>query len=107
VVDPSVLSTELGVIRKKRKDWPQGYAIRALVSLGGDALMLDFPGIERAPATTFEPAPWTVPTGRISGAHGDANGELKTSGGALRLSTSTLEAAAALSSRLAQETAED
>jgi hypothetical protein len=107
VVDPSVLSTELGVIRKKRKDWPQGYAIRALVSLGGDALMLDFPGIERAPATTFEPAPWTVPNGRISGAHGDANGEPKGSGGALRLSTSTLEAAAALTSRLVQETAGD
>jgi hypothetical protein len=59
VVDPSLLSTDLGVIRKKRKDWPHDYAIRALVSLGGDALMLDFPGIERAPVVPFKAAAWT------------------------------------------------
>lgn len=61
VVDPSVLSTDLGAVKKRRKDWPHGYAIRALVSLGGDALMLDFPGIARAPVVPFKPAAWTRP----------------------------------------------
>lgn len=62
VVDPWVLSSELGVRKGKRKDWPHGFAIRALVSLGGDALMLDFPGMvlpDRQPAHI--PAQWTVP----------------------------------------------
>ena len=64
VVDPSVLSSELGVRKAKRREWPHGFAIRALVSLGGDALMLDFPGAvlpDRQPAHV--PARWTLPSG--------------------------------------------
>jgi hypothetical protein len=68
VVDPSLLSSASGVQMAKRKDWPQGYAIRALVSLGGDVLMLDFPGIERAPVVPFKPAAWTRPVRPVAAA---------------------------------------
>jgi hypothetical protein len=62
VVDPSLLSSELGVRKGKRKDWPHGFGIRAVVSLGGDALLLDFPGVvlpDRQPSHV--PAAWTKP----------------------------------------------
>lgn len=60
VVEPSMLG-DLGKQEGKRKDWPCGFAIRALVSLGGgDVLELDFPGtsLPRKQAA-FVPAPWT------------------------------------------------
>jgi hypothetical protein len=61
VVDPTILSSELGVVKKKGKAWPHGKAVRALVSLGGDALMLDFPLTDRAPVVPFKAATWTLP----------------------------------------------
>ena len=52
---------ELGKKEGKRKDWPCGFAIRALVSLGGsDVLELDFPGVALTrKQPSFVPAAWT------------------------------------------------
>ncbi|MBN8884475.1 MAG: type IV secretion system DNA-binding domain-containing protein [Rudaea sp.] len=63
VVDPSVLSTELGRRQVSRKVSETGYAIRALVAgVGPDVLMLDWPVI--APKNVrpaHVPAAWTLP----------------------------------------------
>jgi hypothetical protein len=102
VVDPSMLSSELGVVRKKRKDWPHGYGIRALVSLGGDALMLDFPGIDRAPVITFKSAAWTQSVRRIE------KDEAKTDASTLEMepprgAEPSVAAVAALAARFAKD----
>jgi hypothetical protein len=103
VVDPSLLSSALGVQTAKRKDWPQGYAIRALVSLGGDALMLDFPGIERAPVVPFKPAAWTRPVRPVATSDSTAHEpkqELEPEG---RAAMPTSAAIAALAARFAKD----
>lgn len=104
VVDPSVLSSELGVVRKKRKDWPQGYGIRALVSLGGDALMLDFPGIERAPVVPFKPAAWTLPARQAKKSEAPENkAEKEPARSEKRIDAARGAAFAALAARFAKE----
>ncbi|MGY6517224.1 MAG: type IV secretion system DNA-binding domain-containing protein [Lysobacteraceae bacterium] len=58
VIQPTDLTVKLG--KQEGKRWPHGFAIRAMVSLGDDPLILDFPGIvlpEVRPAT--QPAGWT------------------------------------------------
>lgn len=58
VIQPTDLTTKIG--KQSGKRWPHGFAIRALVSIGDDPLLLDFPGIvlpEVRPAT--QPAGWT------------------------------------------------
>ena len=104
VVDPSVLSSELGVVKKKRKDWPHGYGIRALVSLGGDALMLDFPGIERATVVPFKPAAWTLPARRAMKRETPENEvEKKPEQSEKRMDAARDAAVAALAARFAKE----
>lgn len=104
VVDPSVLSSELGVVKKKQKDWPHGYGIRALVSLGGDALMLDFPGIERAPVVPFKPAAWTLPARRAMKRETPENEvEKKPEQSEKRMDAARDAAVAALAARFAKE----
>jgi hypothetical protein len=61
VVAPSVIGQELGVV--KHKTWwgrPKGFGIKAIVSIGKDPLLLEFPG-EALPKLrrTFVPAAWT------------------------------------------------
>ena len=62
VIEPGMLSAELGVQKGQCKAWPNGFAVRALVSLGTDVWMLDFPG-EILPdlQPSFLPAYWTLP----------------------------------------------
>lgn len=61
LVLPSDLTTRLGVQRSKR--YPNGFAIRALVSIGGDVLELDFPGQQTVRHRLgFIPAAWTTAT---------------------------------------------
>jgi hypothetical protein len=101
VVDPVLLSTALGVQTAKRKDWPQGYGIRALVSLSGDALMLDFPGIARAPAVAFKPAAWTRPVRKVATMDGTVQQRKQEPEQAT--ATPTAAAVAALAARFSQE----
>jgi len=105
VVDPSVLSSDIGVVKKKWRDWPHGYGIRALVSLGGDALMLDFPGIERAPVVPFKAAAWTRPLGlraraNDGGVHEEAKRHHREQGGSKQAPTAV--AIAALAARFSK-----
>lgn len=60
VVFPTVLTEGLGKRMGKRKDWPHGFAIRALVSLGKDPMVLDFPGVVMKPSLKhpFVQAAW-------------------------------------------------
>lgn len=104
VVDPSVLSSELGVVKRRRKDWPHGYGIRALVSLGGDALMLDFPGIDRVPVVPFKPAAWTLPVRRAMKRETPENDvEKKPAQSEKRMDAARDAAVAALAARFAKE----
>ena len=103
VVDPSLLSSALGVQKAKRKDWPQGYAIRALVSLGGDALMLDFPGIERAPVVPFKPAAWTRPVRPAATSDAAAHEPAQEPEAEAERDTPTTAAIAALAARFAKD----
>jgi hypothetical protein len=100
VVDPAILSSELGVVKKKGKAWPHGKAVRALVSLGGDALMLDFPLTDRAPVIPFKAAAWTLP------ARQKVNSEAVEGGGKTeqeQANTPRAVAVAALAARFAKE----
>jgi hypothetical protein len=103
VVDPSVLSSELGVVKKRRKDWPHGYGIRALVSLGGDALMLDYPGIDRAPVIPFKSAAWTQPVRQKVMSEETSAGETEQERSEKRADTPRAAAVAALAARFAKE----
>lgn len=59
VVFPTVLTTWLGKQIGKKKQWPHGFAIRALVSLGSDPLILDFPGcVIKDRRQSFKEAKW-------------------------------------------------
>jgi len=103
VVDPSILSSALGVQKAKRKDWPHDYAIRALVSLGGDALMLDFPGIERAPLMPFKPAAWTRPVRPAAKSDATAHEPKQGPETEAERDTPTTAAIAALAARIAKD----
>lgn len=67
VVDPSVLSSELGVRPVSRKVSAQGVAIRALVAgVGPDVLMLDWPIVApKDVRPAHVPAVWAKPVGTI------------------------------------------
>ena len=103
VVDPAILSSELGVVKKEGKAWPHGKAVRALVSLGGDALMLDFPLTDRAPVVPFKPAAWTLPARRA--VKSETTGESVTTPEHVekRVETPRAAAVAALAARFAKE----
>jgi hypothetical protein len=60
VVFPSQLTTLLGKqVMKPSKAFPHGFAIRAVVNLGKDPLVLDFPGIVLPGIrASFKPAAW-------------------------------------------------
>lgn len=103
VVDPAILSAELGVVKKGGKAWPYGKAVRALVSLGGDPLMLDFALTDRAPVVPFKAAAWTRPVrpvASISPVTNDPRAEHEQDGGA---PAPTAAAIAALAARFAKE----
>jgi hypothetical protein len=60
VVTPADLTTRLGFRRSKRH--PEGFVIRALACLGGDYLLLDWPGVAmKKKRRSHVPAAWTLP----------------------------------------------
>jgi hypothetical protein len=103
VVDPSILSSELGVVKKRGKAWPHGKGIRALVSLGGDALMLDFPLTDRAPTVRFKPAAWTQPVRQRVMSEATSEGETKPERSGKRTDAPRGAAVAALAARFAKD----
>lgn len=69
VIDSPSLTTELGLQRGKQ--WPEGFAIRAIASIGGDPLMLDWPGVKKQRKRKgFVRADW------LSGFHRPASGSI-------------------------------
>jgi hypothetical protein len=67
VVTPSDLTSGLGVIKHRR--FAMGFGIRAIVSIGGDPLLLEFPGeVLEKKFPAFVPAKWTKGVPARSGA---------------------------------------
>jgi hypothetical protein len=59
VVPASQLTTSLGV--RRGKQWPNGFAVRAILSTGSDLLLLDWPGVVLPKKRAgFVPAKWTT-----------------------------------------------
>lgn len=66
VVTPADLTMKLG--RRRGKQYPEGFAIRALACLGGDYLVLDWPGMAMPKKRrSHVPAAWTLPVEPTSG----------------------------------------